>query len=481
MKILLTWLLLMLAAARGHAQGPAATRPNLVFILADDMGWADAGCYGNPVHRTPHLDRLAAQGCRFTHGYAACAVCSPSRAALLTGLSPARLKLTNWLPGVVYPHARRLSGRLHYDLPAAETTLPEYLRRAGYATYHVGKWHLGEAIGPLQQGFEVAVGHNRRGEPGSYFFPYKSPAGDAAFDLLNLPGGQPGDYLTDQLTEAAVQQLRQAATQGRPFFLNLWHYAVHTPLQAPPDRVAFYRQQIAASAQPAFNPTYAAMLEALDTGVGRVLAELDRLGLSRNTIVVFISDNGGLLEVNGNAPLRAGKGLYYEGGIRVPWLMRFPEKIKAGTVATLPIQHTDLLPTLLALCGLPVPPGLDGHSFAGLFSGKPPAARPLLWHYPHYHTPTRPPVSAVLAGGYKLIHFWEDGHQELYQVEKDTAERHDLARSEPARRQQLSRQLHAWLRQVQAEPALPNPAFDPQQPFGGSFTDWQHTRPVAPR
>lgn len=459
------------------SQPSATKRPNIIMLLVDDMGWADLGCYGNEIHETPNIDKLAADGCRYTNAYAACAVCSPSRAAIMTGKFPAQLKITDWIPGVVYPQARLKTAKMRYELPFSELTLPEILKQAGYSTFHVGKWHLGEDPNywPLGHGFEVNIGGSSKGQPGSYFHPYKNKSGDQDYTVQNLPpGGKDGDYLTDRLTDEAIRLIRDNRASGKPFYLNFWYYVVHTPLEGKPAYVAKYKEKIRQSTHPKYNANYAAMVQSLDESVGKLRQALQQLGLAENTLILLMSDNGGLVDVNGNAPLREGKGFYYEGGIRIPWIMYYPGYTKAGTVRTDAVNHVDVLPTMLDVLKLPQPAGLDGKSIAtNAFRGKSLGNRVFYWHYPHYHTPKRPPTGAILVGDYKLLRFYEDNRLELYNVREDVSETKDLAQAEPDRARRLNEQLSKWLAATGAEMPVPNPGYNPAAPFAGSFGAWK--------
>ncbi|MCA9066709.1 MAG: sulfatase, partial [Planctomycetaceae bacterium] len=337
----------------------AETRNNIVLFLIDDLGWRDLGCQGSTYYQTPNIDRLASSGVRFTDAYAACAVCSPTRAAVLTGKYPARLLLTNWLPdGRWNPGAKLREGRFLRGLPAEEFTLAEALREAGYRTASIGKWHLGSEPFSLPEhhGFDINIAGNAHGAPGNYFFPYDGdwliPSTGLHAKWNVLPAGEPGEYLTDRLTDEAVEFIRDCGDQ--PFFLYFPHYGVHTPLQAKPEMVAKY--EAIPEPQQQGKPVYAAMIESIDESVGRVLTTLEEQGLAHNTVVIFTSDNGGFYNATSNAPLRANKGASYEGGIRVPLIIHWPDVSRPGLFVNEPVTSTDLYPTCLAAAGLPARP-----------------------------------------------------------------------------------------------------------------------------
>ncbi len=464
--------LLPAAAAWAQTERP----PNVVVILADDLGWADVGADAASFNLTPHIDSLARDGVRFTDAYAAAPVCSPSRAALLTGKYPARLHITDWLPGRPdRPDQKLARPAIEMQLPLGEVTLAEALRTRGYVSAHIGKWHLGGAgFGPTDQGFAVNVAGDEAGSPRSYFAPFERD-GRVMPGLEQAPDGQ---YLTDRLTDEALRFID--GNRDRPFFLYLSHYAPHIPLQA--QAALIERHKARASAAPQANPIYAAMIESIDTGVGRILARLDALALTGRTIVVFTSDNGGLATREGpntpatsNAPLRNGKGYLQEGGIRVPLMVRWPGQLPAGVVSRTPVSSIDLLPTLLALTGAPALPGVDGVSLEPVLRGTGELApRPLFWHYPHYSNQARSP-QAPAGGGpgaairlerWKLIEHFETGRHELYDLAADPGEANDLAAAQPERVLDLGRQLLAWQGKVGAQwmrsnPEYQNPAVEP--------------------
>lgn len=447
-------------------------KPNIIFILADDLGWRDLGCYGSTFHETPHLDRLAAQGIRFTEAYAACNVCSPTRASILTGKYPARLNLTDWLPGRADRPDQKLKRPLFLDhLPLEEVTIAEALKAGGYKTAFVGKWHLGgEKFFPEHQGFDLNIAGGNKGSPPSYFSPYK---------ISNLVDGPPGEYLTDRLTEEAMNFIEGAKEQ--PFFLYLSHYAVHNPQQAKPQLVEKYKAKLEKMSAPPGpeaitdqgrqvrqiqnKPVYAAMIQSLDESVGRIMSKLAELKLESNTVLVFTSDNGGLSTAEGtptsNVPLRMGKGWHYEGGVREPLLVKWPGVTAPGSLCREPMISTDYYPTFLEMAGLPPRPQQhqDGLSLVPLLKGGAQAERPLFWHYPHYSNQGGGPGGAVRLGDFKLIEWFEDMRVELFNVRQDLGENNDLATTMPEKTAALRERLHAWRARVNAQMMTPNPDY----------------------
>jgi arylsulfatase A len=427
-----------LAGATWAAPEPAPTRPNIVLILADDLGINDLNCYGRTEHRTPNLDRLARDGTRFTSAYCAQPICSPSRAAIMTGKHPARLHLTTYLPGRPDCASQKLRHPvMRQELPLKETTLAEHLKAAGYATACIGKWHLGgKGFGPQEQGFDAYH------------------AGQAVTKPSETEGGK-GEY---DLTLQAMKFIE--ANRDRPFFLYLAHNSPHIPYSA--------RTNLVAKNQNALEPVYAAVIETLDDTVGRLLTRLDALGLSRNTIVIFTSDNGGLHVPEGphrtitqNSPFRAGKGFLYEGGTRIPLIVRWPERVPPGRVVDAPVMNTDWVPTLLEVAGLRVPADLDGVSLAALLTrGADAPRRPLFWHFPHYTNQGSQPAGAVRDGDWKLIEHYEDGRVELFNLAQDPGETNNGAAREPGRVRQLRSQLAAWRNSLSVQTNTPNPGFD---------------------
>jgi arylsulfatase A-like enzyme len=475
---LTTWLCLgTLALAAVPAFG-ADDRPNVVLIVADDLGWADLGCYGSKFHRTPQLDRMATAGRRFTQAYAASPVCSPTRAALMTGKHPARLRLTDWLPGRGdRPAQKLLRPAIRPQLPLDEVTLAEVLQGAGYATALIGKWHLGGAgFEPTRQGFALNIAGDATGTALSYWAPF-ARQGRTMPGLEDAPAGE---YLTDRLTSEAERFIEAEAQRSRPFFLYMPHYAVHIPMTAKAAMIAGYPAWDGTPHGRQENPIYAAMLENLDESVGRVLAKLDTLDLARRTLVIFTSDNGGLATLEGpntpptiNAPLREGKGWLYEGGLRVPLIVRWPGRIAAGVEDT-PVWSADLFATVKALCAPapaaagagsePAPASGDGVSLAGLLDdGQPLAPRALYWHYPHYSNQGGRPGGAIRDGGYKLIEDYETGRRELFDLSRDARESANLGEKEPRRVEELAAKLASWRQAVAAQMPAINPEYSPNR------------------
>jgi len=471
--MLTTVLFAMPNAALSSESRPA----NIVLFLIDDLGWKDVGCNGSTFYQTPNIDRLAQDGVRFTNAYAACALCSPTRAAILTGKYPARLLLTDWLPsGRWNPKAKLREGRFVRALPMEEFTLAEALREAGYRTASIGKWHLGSEPFSLPQhhGFDINIAGNGHGAPGNYFFPYD---GDWAIPTTGLratwnvlPDGKPGEYLTDRLTDEAMKFIFE--NRERPFFLYFPHYAVHTPLQAKREMIAKYEKIPEDERQG--KPTYAAMIESVDQSVGRMMDTLKELGLEQNTVVIFTSDNGGFYNATSNAPLRANKGAYYEGGIRVPLIIKWPGVAQQGRICEEPVISTDLYPTCLAAAGQPLRPNqhLDGLNLQPLLSGDATTLgrEALYWHYPHYNDhPSSLPSSVIRQGPWKLIETFDPEGVELYNLAEDLSETRNMASERTDLVRKLRARLDGWRRDVGAEMMRPNPDHDPEvfTPVGG--------------
>lgn len=456
-------------------------QPNILLIVIDDLGWRDLTCYGSSFYETPHLDRLAGDGMAFSQAYAACPVCSPTRASLLTGKYPARLGLTNFIGGK--SRGKLLEVPFIDHMPEGEWTLAQALRAGGYRTYHVGKWHLGrEEFWPERRGFEVNLGGCNWGGPhNGYFAPYGLPT---------LPEGLAGEYLTDRLTDEAIRLIETNGNQ--PFFLNLWYYAVHIPLQAPDALVKKYQEKardlgldrLQTFAEGDFfpcehkkdkriirrlvqsDPVYAAMIENLDENIGRLLTALENCGQAQNTLVIFTSDNGGLSSAEGsptcNAPLAEGKGWMQEGGTREPLIARWPGVIPAASHCDTPLISPDFYPTLLEAAGLPLLPEqhVDGISFLPLLRGEAlPPREAFFWHYPHYSNQGTTPGSVVRVGDYKLIEYFEDGRLELFNLADDLGETRNLARDLPGTTRELRQRLADWRETVCAQIPRPNPDY----------------------
>jgi len=437
-------LLLSLALARPLVAAPPL---NFVVFLTDDLGATDLSGYGSTFYETPNLDRLAREGAKFTQAYSACTVCSPTRAAMMTGKYPARLHLTDWIAGHDRPFAKLRIPDWTKELSLGERTLAEALHEKGYVSGHFGKWHLEHTA--RDHGFDVTVGDNGIGSPRGYLPPYRNP---------NLPDGPPGEELTGRLTQEAEKFIE--TNREKPFFVYFAPYAVHTPLGGKPEVVAKYQAKVQTGA-PQHNPTYAAMVQAVDDSVGALRAKLDALGLSENTVFIFTSDNGGLVlnQITYNLGMRAGKGSAYEGGVHVVGLCRWPGVTQPGAVIDKPIVTMDWPASIAATTGATLPG--DGADLRPLLGGQAFADRPIFWHYPHYHPGGATPYSAVRFGGWKLIHFYEDDHVELYDLGTDPEEKHDLAPSQPERTKSLRAKLDAWRQEAGAQVPTPNPDFDP--------------------
>ena len=435
-----------------------AQRPNIVMFLIDDLGYNDFSCYRSTFYRTPTIDSLASEGMLMTDAYTACTVSSPTRAALMSGKYPARLHLTDWIQGWKYADAPMQIPDWRMYLPLEEKTVAEYLHDAGYATWHVGKWHLGddEKYWAENQGFDVNIAGNFKGAPikdnqghKGYFSPY---------GLKRLEDGPDGEYLTDRLTNEAIA-LIDAAEPGRPFYLNLCHYAVHTPLDAPAELVDKYADLVDDD-YPQKNPVYAGMIEKVDDSLREIIAALRRKGVLDNTLIVVTSDNGALAGVSPSLDLRAGKGSVFEGGVRVPMIFYWKGHIAAGSRSDAPVISVDMLPTFLDAAGLDAPKDVDGISVLPLLTGgeKQAAAmrsklleRPIFWHYPHYHKGGATPYCAMGEGRWLLTHWYETDEYALYDLSSDLRQSTDLSEEYPAVRKRLIRTLDNWLEDVDAQ------------------------------
>jgi len=467
-----------------------ADQPNIVFILVDDLGQRDIGCYGSTFYETPNIDRLAREGMRFTDAYAACPVCSPTRASIMCGKYPARVGVTNYIDwsGKAHPSRGKLIDAPYIDhLPETETSVAAALRDGGYQTWHVGKWHIGgEPYYPQNHGFDVNVGGSEYGLPRhGYFNPWRLPG----IDDDDAPEGA---YLDDYLTDKAVD-LVKGRDPDRPFFLNMSFYLVHTPIQAKAPLVEKYEAKrqalrldrgvelVEGEMHPGdhkrdvpvvrrvvqSHPTYAAMIEILDDNVGKLLDELDRQGIADNTIVVFTGDNGGLSTSEGsptcNYPLREGKGWMEEGGTREAMLLRWPEKVEAGSTTDALMTSPDFYPTLLEAAGLDPRPQqhVDGVSFMPALRGEQHERGPVFWHYPHYGNQGSAPASSIREGDDKLIEWFEDGRLALYDLRHDLSETRNLVEDKPDRARELQEKLRAWRADIEAILPQPNPDYVP--------------------
>ncbi len=457
--------------------------PNIVFILIDDLGWQDVSYHGSRLYETPNIDRLAEEGMRFSNAYAASGVCSPTRASIMTGKYPARVRITDWIPGRGdSPDNKLLQVQDRDNLALQEVTIAERLQEAGYATCYIGKWHLGgPGYLPQDQGFDVNIAGNRRGSPPSYYYPYRRND----YQLAELAKtGDEGEYLTDRLSREAVRFISQHT--DHPFFLYLSHYAVHKPIQPKSSLRDYYEKKlnrIPESEEPKYqserynavtqlvqdDPGYAAMVQSTDESVGRILQALGQSGVAENTVIFFISDNGGLSTlpagantVTANTPLRAGKGWLYEGGIREPMIIKWPGITKAGSVCDYPVISTDFYPTILEMTGLELDPEQhkDGLSLVPLLRGKNHLQRDALyWHYPHYHGSNARPHGAIRKGPYKLLEFFEEEGIELYNLGQDIGECENLVDRLPEKAKQLQDQLSQWRKSINADMPEPNPDY----------------------
>ena len=469
-------LLLALLACLASATSPAAEQPNIILILVDDLGWMDLSCQGSDYYKTPAVDRIASEGMRFTNGYAACAVCSPTRAAVQTGRYPHRIGVTDWIRSLFQrgklgtPEANPteyVGGKKSqllcppnpYWMEHEEITIAEALKTAGYQSGYIGKWHLGDPDWyPPGQGYDENRGGCDYGQPPSYFDPFNQPKGkheSVRNGIPGLPGRKEGEYLTHREADEAEALIRGWHAKKQPFFLQVAHYAVHTPIQALPEVAANYVRE----GKTADNAKYAAMVESVDDSTRQILATLKELEIDKNTLVIFTSDNGGLDRNGGpteNAPLRSGKGYAYEGGIRVPFLVRWPGVVPAGKVSDIPACSIDIFPTVLEASGVALPADrtIDGHSLLPhLKSGGTAKLQrdKLVWHFPHYrHAPG--PYSIIRKGNYKLIKFWAGPH-ELYDLSKDLGEKNNLAPEMPEKVKELDALLVKQL--VSGEAKLP--------------------------
>ncbi|MFT6202833.1 MAG: arylsulfatase A-like enzyme [Spirosomataceae bacterium] len=454
-------------------------KPNVLFILADDLGYHDLSITGSNYYETPNIDGIAERGVQFTQGYAACQVCSPSRAAIITGKSPARLQITDWIGAATGEewrkqnrHDKILPAEYIHQLPQSEITIAEAFTENGYQTFFAGKWHLGdEGSYPEDHGFQINIGGTDKGSPmGGYFDPYDNP---------KLPNREPGENLPMRFAKETAEFIK--SNDDKPFLAYLSFYAVHGPIQTTEEKWQKYRdkaesqgitsagfemERVLPIRRKQDNPVYAGLVEQMDNAVGLVLEALREAGLDKNTIVVFTSDNGGVASGDAfstsNLPLRGGKGYQWEGGIREPYFVHVPWMEDAPKIIKTPVTGTDFYPTLLELTGLPAKPNqhLDGVSIVPLLKGESINKRPLFWHYPHYGNQGGEPSSIIRDGDWKLIHYYEDGRDELYNLAKTIGETENFTKHNPAKTKELRNKLDNWLKETNAAMPSQDPEFD---------------------
>ena len=448
---------------------------NFIVILVDDLGWTDLSCYGSQYYETPNIDRLASQGVQFSNAYAACAVCSPTRAAVLTGRYPARVGVTDWiranfqrggkpapeqkLPEYVGTSSQELlCPRNPFWMETDEITLAEALKPAVYVSCHVGKWHLGmEDWYPEKQGFDFNIGGCDFGQPPSYFDPYYR---EKQGYIPTLKPRKEGEYLTDRENDEAVNFIRE--NRDSSFFLYMAHYAVHTPIQAKNDLIARYKAKKPTNHN---NPVYAAMVHSVDEAVGRIMSTLDELNLTNNTVIIFTSDNGGLIGPTNNTPLRAGKGYPYEGGIRVPLIIRWHGVVEPGSVCDESVTSVDYFPTIMEAAGVKIPSGLtiDGENLLPVLTQTGSLKRDAIyWHFPHYRQRDIVPYSIIRAGDWKLIKRYEGKTFELFKLDDDLGEKNDLSKQIPEKVRELDARLTTWLKETGAKLPKKNPDYKPK-------------------
>lgn len=442
-------------------------KPNVIFINVDDLGWTDTGYQGSDFYETPHIDRLTQSGMVFTQAYAGAANCAPSRACLMSGQHTPRHGIYTVANSDRGPSRERkiIPTPNNEVLPEKILTIAELFKMAGYTTGTFGKWHLGDD--PKTQGFDINVGGSHRGNPGKagYLSPYK---------IDYIEDGVAGEYLTDRLADEALGFIR--GYKNKPFFVYLSFYAVHTPLIGKELLVNQYKNKKVTNGHS--NPVYAAMIETVDANVGKILAELDELDLTDHTIIIFTSDNGGIRSISNQHPLRSGKGSYYEGGIRVPCIIKWPDQVAPASTSDYPIVNLDFFPTFREILGIELNDNeMDGISLLPLFRGEKLPQRPLYWHFPIYLQAYNPekddgrdplfrtrPGSVVRLGDWKLHEYFEDHGLELYNLSVDTGERNNLAGKKPEKTRELLTLLRQWRRHVKAPvPREPNPQYNPEK------------------
>lgn len=441
-------------------------KPNIIFILIDDMSVADLGCYGNDFHETPNIDSLAKKGVKFTNAYAASPVCSPTRASILTGKYPVTVGITDWITGKPsWENEPLIAPEFAFELADEETTIAEKLKQNDYQTASFGKWHLGgEESLPTHHGFDTNVAGNEAGLPPSYFYPYTE--GDFVLPDLHK-NGEPGEFLTDRLTSEAMNWIKE--NPEKPFFLYLSYFTVHIWLETKPELKEKYQQKQAEGDFKSYtNPVYAGMIETLDKNVGYIIDELEALNILENTLIIFYSDNGGLHKdesentpATDNGIYREGKGHLYEGGIREPLIFYWKNKLQKGVISDAIVTSTDFYPTILDFCGVDYSATeTEGISFySHLKHDSATARRNIYWHYPHYSYQLGKPGGAVRAGDFKLIQFYEDSSIELYNLAEDPGETKNIAEENPEKTAQLQNALKNWLKDVNAKMPEKNPNF----------------------
>ena len=452
--------------------------PNIIFFLVDDMGYSDVGCFGSDYYETPNIDKLADEGMLFTSAYAASTVCSPTRASIMTGKYPGRLHITHAIPIKGYARIKNGTGTPYKDadytmnLPLEEVTIAEALKKKDYATISIGKWHICNEpkYYPEHQGFDTNIGGNKRGNTGDYFYPYygkwRMAKGHPLIEWNTLPDGEPGEYLTDRLTEEAVKFIE--TNKDHPFFLYFPHYAVHTPIQVKEDLLRKYEEKAVDSLKGHIKPAYAAMVESVDQSMGALVEKLNELDLTENTIIIFASDNGGHGKWTSNYPWRGNKGNFYEGGIRVPLIVKWPGVTSPGSESDVPVISNDFYPTLLEMAGLPLMPDqhLDGLSLTPLLKREGTIEREsLFWHFPNYigagHPNPSRPLSVIRHGDWKLIESLEDGSMELYNLKSDPGETKNMVSQNPELATELQARLSNWREVTEVQMPEPNPDYVP--------------------
>ncbi|MGY5352309.1 sulfatase [Wenyingzhuangia sp. IMCC45533] len=442
-------------------------QPNVILFLVDDLDWKDGGALGSDLYETPNLDRLISEGTLFNNAYASCTVCSPTRASIMTGKYPAKLRVTDWIEGHKKPYAKMKIPDWNQKLDLEEITLAEAFKNRGYSTIHLGKWHLGEdeKYWPEHQGFDMNVGGHSAGSPKKrggqgYFSPYKNP---------RMKDGVKGEYLTERLTQEAAAYIKNHCES--PFFMNFWLYNVHLPLQAKKDKINYFNTRVSKNARHK-NTTYAAMVAHMDDALGGVIKSLEKAGIYDNTIIVFHSDNGGIIGnsknklITDNFPLRSGKGDMYEGGVRVPMIFKWTSKIKAGVINETPVISTDIYPTLLSMVDNDYTPNsdIDGANLQPLLLQDKALERDAIyWHYPHYHPEGAKPYSAIRKGDWKLIQVYEEAQPQLYHLKNDIGETENLANQYPDKTKELLNDLNNWKLKVKAQHPTENLNYDAEK------------------